>query len=62
MIGKSNDPEQKMEDFRPHKGVIVTSHPPVMFKTGTQILTNGGALYTNRSAIYKQIETVIAPS
>lgn len=49
-----------MEDFRPYKGVIVTSHPPAMFKSGNQILTNGGALYTNRSAIYKQIETVIA--
>lgn len=60
MIGKSNDPEQKMEDFRPYKGVIVTSYPPVMFKTGNQILTNGGALYTNISAIYQQIETVIA--
>lgn len=48
-----------MEDFRPYKGVIVTSHHPVMFKTGNQMLTNGGALYTIRNAIYKQIETVI---
>lgn len=58
VIGKSNDAEQKMKDFKSSERAKVTSLPAVM----EQILSNCDTLDTTRSSIHQPREVLTAPT